>query len=109
MTDSFSEDDVIATVSRLTRVELVSFIKAEFVRPERQGDRYIFRRVDIARLELLCDLTHDLEMDETALGVVVTLLDQLHAARHERAVMARAITTLPDDLQARILAALTTP
>ena len=103
MTDSFSEDDVVATITRLTHCQLVDFIKAEFVLPEQGESGYVFRRIDIARLELLCDLSHDLDLDETALGVVISLLDQLHAARQERAALARAIQSLPPELSERIL------
>jgi chaperone modulatory protein CbpM len=106
MSDYFSEEDVIARITRLDRVMLVSFIEAEFVRPERRGTGFVFQHIDIARLELLCDLSQDLELDETALGVVVSLLDQLHAARQERAALLRAIAAIPEELQAQIMAAL---
>jgi chaperone modulatory protein CbpM len=106
MSEYFSEDDVIARISRLDRVTLVSFIEAEFVRPERRGAGFVFQRIDLARLELLVDLSQDLELDEVALGVVVSLLDQLHAAREERAALRRAIAAIPEELQAQIRAAL---
>jgi len=106
MTDRFSEDDVIAAIARLTRVELVGFIEAEFIRPERGGGGYVFRQIDIARLELLCDLSHDLDLDETALGVVLTLIDKLHAERQERAAIENALNTLSDDLRAQIITAM---
>ncbi|MHC5653369.1 hypothetical protein [Stappia sp.] len=102
MTDRFSEDDIIATVTRLTRVQLVRFIEGEFVRPQRDAGGYVFRRIDIARLELLCDLSLDLDLDETALGIVLSLIDQLHAARQDLAVVARAIDALPADLRAQV-------
>ena len=107
MTDSFSEDEVIATITRLTRHQLVGYIKAEFVRPVQRDGAYLFGRIDIARLELLCDLSDDLELNEGALAVVISLLDQLHAARQERVRLAKAMDDLPDDLRARILAVLT--
>jgi chaperone modulatory protein CbpM len=103
MTERYSEDQVIATVTRLTRQQLVGFIEGDLVQPERGDAGYVFRRVDIARLELLCDLSQDLDLDETALGIVLSLLDQLHAARQDLAAMARAIEALPEDLKARIL------
>lgn len=106
MTDRFSEDDVVTTVTRLTRSQLLSFVEGELVRPEREGSGYIYRRVDIARLELLCDLSHDLDLDETALGIVISLIDQLHVARQDLAKMARAIDSLPADTQAQIMAAM---
>ena len=48
----------------------------------------------------------DLDLDETALGIVVSLFDQLHAARQDLAALARAIDVLPAELQDSIRAAL---
>ncbi len=109
MTERFSEDDVIIAVTRLTRSQLSRFVECELVRPERSESGDIYRRVDIARLELLCELSQDLDLDETALGIVILLIDQLHAARQDLATMTRAIGTLPTDLQARIIAATKQP
>ena len=106
MTDRFSEDEVITTVTRLTRSQLVQFIEFDLVRPQRESSGYVFHRIDIARLELLCDLTQDLDLDETALGIVISLIDQLHGARQDMAAMARAIDALPADLRSRIGAAM---
>lgn len=106
MTDIFTEDQVVATITRLTRHQLVAFIAAEFVKPDRCDGRYQFRRIDIARLELLCDLFHDLDLDETAVAIVISLIDQLNAARQERTALVRALDSLPDDLRAQIIAAL---
>ena len=103
MTERYSEEEVIATVIRLTRQELLGFIEGDLLKPERGDAGYVFRRIDIARLELLCDLSQDLELDETALAIVLSLLDQLHAARQDLAALARAIEALPEDLKAGIL------
>jgi chaperone modulatory protein CbpM len=106
MTDRYSEDDVVATVTRLTRRQLVSFIECNFVRPEREAGAYVFRRIDLARLELLCDLSQDLGLDETGLGIVISLIDQLHAARHDLATLAGVIDALPTELRTAIMAEL---
>ena len=106
MTDHFSQDDVIMRVTRLTRTQLVRFIELDFVRPEHTGPDYQFRQVDIARLELLCDLAHDLDLDETALGIVISLLDQLHAARADLAQVVQVIDGLPPQIKSHIAAAL---
>ncbi len=108
MTEQFSEVEVISSVTRLTRGRLVSFIASEFVRPERGSNGYVFRRVDIARLELLCDLSLEFALDETALGIVISLLDQLHDARQDLATVTRALNALPDDLRAHLTASLQT-
>jgi len=107
MTDLFSEDDVITTVTRLTRSQLVRFVEVDLVKPARIDGRHMFREIDIARLELLCDLSEDLELDETVIGILISLIDQLHAARKDSVVMARAIDALPSDLRSQISAAMT--
>lgn len=106
MTELLSEDDVIITVTRLTRSQLARFIDEAFVKPQHGAGGYVFRPIDIARLELLCDLSQDLDLDETALGIVISLIDQLHDARQDLAAMARAIDILPADVQTNIVAAL---
>lgn len=106
MTEAFSEDDVMVTVSRLTRAQLVRFVEFDLVKPQRSESGYIFRQIDIARLELLCDLSDDLDLDEAAIGIVVSLIDQLHIARQEIASMASAIDTLPADLRGKIAASM---
>jgi len=106
MTDHLTEDDVIAAIPGLTRTRLVAFIETEVVIPLRReagaGPALVFRRIDLARLQLLCDLADDLELDEAALGVVVTLIDQLHAARQDLLAIARAVAAEPPDVRARI-------
>ena len=104
MTDLFSEDEVIAIISRLTRNRLVRFVEVDLVRPQRIDSATVYRRIDIARIELLCDLSDELDLDEVALGIVISLIDQLHAARHDLAFMTRAIDALPEDLRCRISA-----
>jgi chaperone modulatory protein CbpM len=108
MKDYFSEDEVIITVTRLTRNQLVRFMEFELVKPQQADVGFIFRPIDIARLELLCDLSQDLDLDESALGVVISLLDQLHTARNELAILSRAIESLPSDLRSSIQIALQT-
>lgn len=102
MSECFSESDVVTSVTRLTRSQLCRFVEAEFVRPVQGGEGYVFTRVDIARLELLCDLTQDLELDDTAIDIILSLIDQLHAARQDLAALRRAIETLPEDLCASL-------
>ncbi|SFA69382.1 chaperone modulatory protein CbpM [Poseidonocella pacifica] len=104
MTDRYSEEDVVTTVTRLTRTQLIRFVEGDLVKPEREAKGYVFRRIDIARLELLCDLSEGLDLDVAGLGIVISLIDQLHAARQDLATLASAIEALPSELQARIMA-----
>jgi len=102
MTVFFSEDEVVVSVTKLTRSELDRFVDGGFVRPRQAFGGYLFCPVDIARLELLCDLSQDLDLDDTALAVVISLVDQLHAVRRDLAALARAMDSLPADLREQI-------
>lgn len=106
MTNRYSEDEVIMTVTRLTRAQLDRYIDAQLVRPLRAEEGVFFSKVDIARLELVCDLSEDLDLDEIAVGIVLSLIDQLHEARRDLTQLADVIETLPKDLRRRIDTAL---
>lgn len=102
MTAHFTADDVIMSVTRLTHAQLGRYVETDLVRPQNAGNGLIYRAVDIARLELLCDLAEDLDLDEHAVGVVIALVDQLHGARQELMTLATVIEALPADLRSRI-------
>lgn len=112
MTDHLTEDDILAAIPGLTRTRLVTFIEAEIVVPlcraEAGASPHLFRRVDFARVQLLCDLLDDLDLDEAALGVVITLIDQLHATRHDLLAITRAVEAESPDVRARIGSAILT-
>ncbi len=88
MNGRYSEEQVLEAVSRLTRARLRSFIEAEIVRPL-QGEEggCVFRQIDLARLELMCELCETFDLGEDALGVVMSLIDQLHGLRRELRVV----------------------
>lgn len=109
MTDHLTEDEVIATVAGLTRTRLVVFVETEIVVPLRRADEevsgLVFRQDDVARMQVLCNLAEDLDLDDAALAVVVALIDKLHAARQDLLAIARAVAAEPPDVRARIGAA----
>ncbi|TGD41535.1 hypothetical protein EEB11_18120 [Pseudotabrizicola sediminis] len=106
MTDHLTEDEVLAAIPRLTRTRLVAFVETELVIPlcreNEFGSPHVFRQIDCARMQLMCDLTDDLDLDEHALSVVLTLIDQLHDMRHDLLALARAVEAEPLDVRARI-------
>ena len=113
MTEHLTEDEVIAAVSGLTRPRLVVFIETEVVIPLRRADGavsvLVFRQIDVARMQVLCNLAEDLELDDAALAVVVALIDKLHATRQDLLAIARAVAAEPPDVRARIGSAVLAP
>ena len=102
-TGFLSEEETLAAVGRLDRARLARFVQAEVIWPAEAGGKVVFRQVDVARLELLCDLCDDFELDDDALGVVMALVDQLHGARSDLAALMRALGEETDDVRSRIL------
>ena len=102
MTEYYSEDEVVATVPGLTRARLVAFVEARIVWPVQTERGPAYRRIDLARLELLRDLAEDFELSEEALGVVMSLVDQLHGARADLRSVLTAITAEPQEVRERL-------
>lgn len=102
MTDAFTEVEAISIVARLTPARLAMFLDAELVMPVPAQDGRAFDRIDLARLELLCDLADSFDLDADALGVVISLIDQLHEARHRLRAVAEALAAEPEELRSRV-------
>ena len=102
MTDTYSEDQLVATVSRLTHKQLVSFVEARIVRPVQSDRGPVYRQIDMVRIELLCELSEQFELDEDSLGVVISLIDQLHGVRAELRAVLDVLAGEPDEVRARV-------
>jgi chaperone modulatory protein CbpM len=72
---------VISQLSGLERQDLERWISNQWVRPDHQAGRYQFREIDVARVRLIQELRDQLKIDEDALPVVLSLLDQLYDLR----------------------------
>lgn len=101
-TEFYSETEVLAAVPRLTPLRLSGFIEARIVVPLTKDNRAAFRRIDLARIELLCDLTEEFELDDDGLGLVLSLVDQLHEARRDLRAICAALANEPPEVRARI-------
>lgn len=102
----YSEQETITTVTRLTRARLTTYVQHEFLHPTRSDAGPVYSAADLARIELICDLTEQFDLKEDALGVVLSLIDQLHGVRGELHRLMGAIEAQPDDLRQQILSAL---
>jgi chaperone modulatory protein CbpM len=65
----------------------------------------VFDEVDLARIRLVRELRDDLGLDEDAIPVVLSLVDQLYGVRRELRALARAVEQQPDEVAAPVRAA----
>jgi chaperone modulatory protein CbpM len=106
MTEFYSEEQVIATVHRVTRAHLVAFARAEVIRPVQSERGPVYRPIDIARIELLCDLAEEFDLRDDALALVMALIDQVHEARLLRRTLTAAILRETPEVRDRLALAL---
>lgn len=106
MSHYYTEQETITTVTRLTRSRLTTYVKHEFLCPTQSETGPVFSAADLARIELICDLSEQFDLKGDALGVVLSLIDQLHGVRGElRRVMA-AVEAQPEEVRGRVIAVL---
>jgi chaperone modulatory protein CbpM len=102
MTRRYSEDEAITAVATLTRARLVAFIEAEIIVPLHTENGIVFRQVDLVRMELLCELTESFSLNDDALSIIISLIDQLHSTRSELECLLQAIRDEPADVRERL-------
>lgn len=98
-------DDLLATISALQRSDLERWISEELVAPQRNEGSLMFSDMECARIRLICTLTYELDVDDNALPVVLSLLDQLYDTRQRLLSLTRAIKTQDEHVQLAIAAA----
>ena len=67
--------------ARLDRRTLTVWIEEEWLIPARTADELTFTDMDLARANLIRDLRDNMGVNHEGLGVVLHLLDQMHALR----------------------------
>jgi chaperone modulatory protein CbpM len=87
----------------VNRNDLEVWIERSWVRPARRGKDWLFVEEDIARIDLICDLAHDLDMDSDAVDIILSLVDQVYALRRSLRSLTQAVGELPADSRREVL------
>jgi chaperone modulatory protein CbpM len=102
--------EVVLAVERIDRVELCRWIELGWVAPERREPAEpVFSEVDVARVCLICDLVHDMAVEEETVPLVLALLDQVYSLRRQLSALTGAIQRQPDETRRAILDLLDQP
>lgn len=90
-----------ATVG-VAEAEITRWVELTWLRPDGSPGGWLFREVDVARVRLIAEL-RSLRMDEEAMPVVLSLMDQLYAARRRMRLLQQAVDeAAPDAVRARL-------
>lgn len=99
--------DVVAITALLpdvTQVELVTWVERGWVIPDAAEGGLEFHEIDVARVRLIRDLRHDMDVADDAMPLVLSLLDQVYALRRRLKAVLRAVEEQPREVQLAILA-----
>jgi chaperone modulatory protein CbpM len=91
---------------RVEESELRQWIESGWVLPEGDTGQWFFHEVDVARVRLIAEIRHDLAIDDGAVPVVLSLLDQLYGLRRELQALSGAVAAQPSTVRDAIIAAL---
>ena len=94
------------TVTLLGEPAVQALHRAGVVVPVQSETGPLFRELDLARLHLVVDLTEGYHLDEEALGLVMSLVDQLHGLRGDMRAMLDAVAREPTETRMRLKAAI---
>lgn len=87
---------------RIDRATLEAFIARQWVRPHQRESSWYFEDIDIARVELVCHLSQDIEVNDAGMDVALSLLDQLYGLRAHMKHITHAIKKQPPHVQTDI-------
>ena len=96
------ESQLIAQFTYLERQVLLIWIEEGVIQPHRDEEGYLFDRIDESRVALACDLHYRMGLEHACLPVILSLIDQLHDARHYLRTLTRAVAEQPEVVQQEI-------
>lgn len=98
---------LVALLPGLDRSDLDRWISNAWVRPDLQADQILFHDIDVARVRLIQELRDVMQVNEEAIPIVLSLLDQLYDLRRRvNALSSTAAETTPDLLRQDLAALL---
>ncbi|MBK1664543.1 hypothetical protein CKO38_08195 [Rhodospirillum rubrum] len=101
-----SERDVVASVGQLSLTHLRLWVSEGWVAPAQGEAGPAFDEIDLARIRLIWQLRSEMDLNEEAIPVVLSLIDQIHGLRQELRTLAGAVDDLPADSRAHLRRAL---
>lgn len=99
-----TEAELVALIETLEADMLHDWIARDWVRPQQRLPAFGFDATDVARVRFICELRHELSIDEENLPVVISLVDQLYGLRRIVRAFTTAVEAQPPDVRAGIVA-----
>jgi chaperone modulatory protein CbpM len=99
-----SIDVLVTQMSGLHRQDLERWIANRWVRPDDHAGYFLFGDMDVARVGLIRELRDELKVNEDALPIVLSLLDQLYDLRRRMRQLSNALgQTVPEEVRQNLV------
>ena len=99
-------EEIVEQIALLQRSDLDSWVREELILPQDDVGSMVFSEMECARIRLISTLRYELELEEEALPVVMSLLDQLYQTRQQLLKLSAAVAAQDKAVQAAILNAI---
>jgi chaperone modulatory protein CbpM len=93
----------IVTLVGCRTPDLEAWIAEQWIKPVRDDSGWVFDEADLARAQLIRDLTDELAIEIETVPIVLSLIDQNHALRRQLHDVLSAIGTLPPETRDEIM------
>ncbi len=94
---------LVASIAALRDEDLEIWIGKALVRPVEEKDAPVFGDAECARVQLICTLHYDMEIETDTLPVVLDLIDQLHEAHYRLRALGDAVIAQDEKIRHAIL------
>lgn len=99
-------DELLGRFAGLQRAELTRWVENRWIVPDETGGHWVFREVDIARVELILDIRREFAVEDDAMPLVLSLIDQIYSLRRQMRRLCDALEAQPPDIRDAIRRAL---
>ncbi len=100
-------DEIISSIAELSHEDLQAWIHEELVRPSEHQGTFLFDDQECARVQLICTLHYDMDVETNTLPIVMDLIDEVHEHRRQLRKLSNAILAQNADVRTAVLALLT--
>lgn len=100
-----SETQVVAEIEEITLRRLRLWVRNGWILPDQGPEEPVYDELDVARVRLVCELKDKMNLNDDALPVALSLLDQLYGMRRDFKALASAVEEQPPEVREEVLAA----
>ncbi|MEX2641968.1 MAG: chaperone modulator CbpM [Acetobacterales bacterium] len=99
--------ELAQAAARVRAEELELWVSEGWVEATLVETEWQFTEAAEARVHLICDLRHDMAVNDEAIPLILDLMDQLYATRRQLKALAAAVEAQPEDIRQLVQEAVT--